>query len=90
MESIDKHSVAFQNVAATHLAPPETKASIMSVLNQKIGMLSSKVNLVSMLSESSFDIEKIRDEKTIIYFIGDNIMKAKIVSVYNLILPNLN
>lgn len=72
LESIDKSSIAYQNISATHLAPPETKASIMSVLNQKMTTINSKEKLVSKLSKSDFDINKIRDSKTIIYFNLEN------------------
>lgn len=72
ISSIDKESVAYQNIAATHLAPPETKASIMSVLNQKMAIINSKETLVSKLSKSDFDITKIRDSKTIVYFNFDS------------------
>lgn len=65
---VDKDTVAYQNIAATHLAPSETKASIMSVLNQKMAVINSKETLVSKLSKSDFDISKIRDSKTIVYF----------------------
>ena len=72
LESIDKSSIAYQNISATFLAPPETKASIMSVLNQKMSKINNKEKLVSKLSKSDFDINKIRDSKTIIYFNLDN------------------
>jgi len=72
LNSIDKQSLAYQNISATHLAPPETKASIMSVLNQKMTVINSKEALVSKLSKSDFDINRIRDSKTIVYFSFDN------------------
>ncbi len=72
LNDIDKSSVAYQNISATHLAPPETKASIMSVLNQKMSIINSKEKLVAKLSKSDFDINKIRDNKTIVYFNLDN------------------
>lgn len=72
INSIDKNSVAYQFLAGTHLAPPETKASIISVLNQKLVLLISREKLISLLSKSDFDIANIRNNKTAIFFTYDN------------------
>lgn len=88
LNNIDKSSVAYQNIAATHLAPPETKASIMSVLNQKMAVINSKETLVSKLSKSDFDINKIRDSKTIIYFNLDNTDEIE-SSIFNIFMEEV-
>lgn len=71
LESIEKDSIAYKNICGTFLAPSETKASIISVLNEKLSTIYSKENLVALLSKSDFDIENIRDEKTILYISYD-------------------
>jgi type IV secretion system protein VirD4 len=89
LNSIDKDSLAYQNISATHLAPPETKASIMSVLNQKITLINSKESLSSRISTSTFDINKIRDSKTIVYFNLDNTDEVQ-SAIFNIFFEEVN
>ena len=82
INSIDKNSIAYQFIASTHLAPFETKGSIMSVINQKLTIVNSREMLVSLLSKSNFDIMNIRKEKTAIFFTYDN-TKSEECSFFN-------
>lgn len=72
IENLDKNSIAYKNISPTYLAPFETKASIMSVLNQKLTELLGRKKIVNRLSNDTFDITKIRESKTIIYFSYDD------------------
>ena len=72
IENLDKNGIAYKNISSTYLAPFETKASIMSVLNQKLTELLGRKKVVNRLSNDSFDITKIRENKTIIYFTYDD------------------
>lgn len=85
IEEIDKTSTAYQNIASTYLAPLETKASIMSVVNQKISIYTGKENLLSLISKSDFDILNIRNNKTIIYFTYD-VSSLEQKTLYNIFL----
>lgn len=71
-EKLDKNSSAYINLSGILNAPPETKNSILSVFSQKINRFISKENLTKVLSKSNFDIEKIGQEKTIIYIVSGN------------------
>lgn len=89
IDTIDKNTICYQNIAATHLAPPETKASIMSVLNQKMTILNNNETLVSKLCNSDFDITKIRDSKTIVYFNMDNTLENQ-SALFNIFFEQIN
>ncbi len=89
INTIDRNSVAYQNLSSTHLAPPETKASIMSVLNQKMATLTNKETLLSKLCTSNFEITKIRDSKTIIYINMDNTNDIQ-SSLFNILFEQIN
>ena len=62
----------YLNLSSIVLAPPETKGSIISVFNQKMRLFASRESLSSMLSETSFELTKIRDNKTAIFIVTEN------------------
>ena len=66
---IDKFSNARISASGTVNAPTDTRASIISVFNQKIRVYTSQENLSQMLSFSEFDINKIGKEKTAVFVI---------------------
>lgn len=68
-QSIDKFSNARISASGTLNAPEDTRASIVSVFNQKIRVYTSQENLSQMLSYSEFDIKKIGEEKTAVFII---------------------
>lgn len=84
IENLDRNGIAYKNISATYLAPYETKASIMSVLNQKLTELLGRKRIVNRLSTDSFDISKIRENKTIIYFTYDDssLLEAKLYNMF--------
>lgn len=84
IEELDKEGIAYKNISPTYLAPSETKASIMSVLNQKLTSLLGRNKIVSRLSTDSFDISNIRNNKTIIYFTYDdsNIIDCSLYNIF--------
>ena len=59
------------NLAATILAPNETRGGILSVFRQGLGMLISRSQISSLLSSSDFDLEKVVDEKFALFIIGE-------------------
>ena len=70
MNQFDKNSTIYINLSGTLLAPPETRASIVSVFNQKIKKYISFQKLSSMLSYNDFDIDKLFVDKTAVFIIS--------------------
>lgn len=67
ISKIDKDSIMYKYISSTHLAPHETKASIISVLNQKLTSFLNSNSLNKMLSSTDFDFVNLANKKTIIY-----------------------
>ena len=66
---LDKNGTIYKTIASIYLAPPETKSSIISVLNQRLALFTSRENLSSMLSKTDFDIMDVNNDKYAIYLI---------------------
>ena len=66
---LDKNSTIYKTIASIHLAPMETKSSIISVLNQKLALFTNRENLSSMLSKTDFEIMDLNKDKYAIYLI---------------------
>ncbi|MBQ4032211.1 MAG: type IV secretory system conjugative DNA transfer family protein [Bacilli bacterium] len=79
LESLTPTNPANINLAATILAPNETRGGILSVFRQGLGTLISRTQISSILSTSDFDLEKIVDEKFALFIIGEPV---KYVSKY--------
>ena len=73
--SLDKNGTIYHNIASTHLAPPETKSSILSVLNQNLANYTNMKSLSSMLSRTDFDFIDMPHKKMIIYLISNTSSK---------------
>jgi len=84
LENLDRSGIAYKNISPTYLAPPETKASIMSVLNQKLTELLGRKKVINRLSNNTFDITKIRENKTVIYFTYDdsNLVESTLYNMF--------
>ena len=52
--------------------PPETWGSVLSVLNNAIKLYGAAVDLNKIISDSTFDFEKVISEKTAIFIIGQS------------------
>lgn len=83
LNKIEKKSTIYKYLMGTLLAPPETKASILSVFYQKINLFTSKEYLSEMLSKTSFDIKNIGNTKQAIF------IKSGIATVSDYIIPML-
>lgn len=64
-----KYSNAYTCASGTIEAPDDTRASIISVFQQKLRVFTSQENLSQMLSHSNFNLEDIGASKTIVYLI---------------------
>lgn len=62
-----RHAQIWQLLEGTVEAYPETKASILSVFSQPLARLILNDNISDMLSTSSFDIDKVCDEKMAVF-----------------------
>ena len=65
----NKFSNAYICASGTIEAPAETRASIISVFQQKLRVFTSQDNLSQMLSHSDFIMEDIGRKKTVVYII---------------------
>ena len=79
LESLPPTNPANINLASTLLAPTETRGSILSVFRQTLGLLTSRVQISSLLSFSDFNLEEIVDEKFALFIVGE---PTKLVSKY--------
>ena len=79
LASLSPTNPANINLASTLLAPNETRGSILSVFRQALGLLTSRVQISSLLSTSDFNLEDIIDEKFALFIIGEPI---KYISKY--------
>ena len=59
------------NLASTILAPTETRGGILSVFRQSLGLLTSRVQMSSLMSSSDFNLEELVDDKFAIFIIGE-------------------
>ncbi len=59
------------NLASTILAPNETRGGILSVFRQSLGLLTSRIQISSLMSSSDFDLEELVDDKFAIFIIGE-------------------
>ena len=88
LDKIDKKTSTYKYLMGTLLAPPETKASILSVFYQKINLFTSKEYLSEMLSKTSFDIKNIGNTKQAIFIksgtsaISDYLIPILISQIY--------
>jgi len=64
-----KYSNAYMCASGTIEAPNDTRASIISVFQQKLRVFTSQENLSQMLSHSNFKMEDIGTTKTVVYII---------------------
>ncbi len=74
-DQLDKNGTIYHNVASTYLAPPETKSSILSVLNQNLANYTNMESLGKMLGTTDFDLLNIANKKVAIYLISSNASK---------------
>lgn len=65
----NKYSNAYTCASGTIEAPSDTRASIISVFQQKLRVFTSQENLSQMLSHSNFKMEDIGTIKTVVYII---------------------
>lgn len=70
INTIDKTSPIYVNLAPTILAPSETKGSIISVLGQKVGAIISHEQVTSMMEKSDFELADITKNKTALFIIS--------------------
>lgn len=71
LESLDRTSPTYINLAGTLAAPTDTRGGILSVFKQIIRLLASRQNLSSMLSTSDFNLLDIDKDKFAIFLIGE-------------------
>lgn len=71
IEKQGKTSTIYTLLGNTLNAPSETRASIISVFNQKLSLYVTKEKLSKLLSTTDFDVNNLRKEKTIIFIISD-------------------
>lgn len=57
----------FLNVESIIYAPRETRGGIISVLRQKLGLITSRETLSKVLSSNSINIDELRNKKTAIF-----------------------
>lgn len=65
----NKYSNAYTCASGTIEAPSDTRASIISVFQQKLRVFTSQENLSQMLAHSNFKMEDIGTTKTVVYII---------------------
>ena len=65
----NKYSNAYTCASGTIEAPSDTRASIISVFQQKLRVFTSQENLSQMLAHSNFKMEDIGTAKTVVYII---------------------
>lgn len=72
VNSLNKSSLLYITLSSITLAPPETKASIISVFKQNIKMFATRELLSKLMSETDFDIANVQKDKTAIFIISNN------------------
>lgn len=70
LDSMDKTSSIYVNLAPTVLAPNDTKGSIISVLTQKMRTILSREELTEVLNKNDFDFADLITKKTALFIIG--------------------
>ena len=83
IENLDKSKEVYLNVSGTLCAPPETRGSILSVFSQKIRRYISRTDLVNIICNNEFKIEKKKKKKTIIF------IKSGITGISHRLIPLL-
>jgi len=79
LESLPATNPANINLAATILAPNETRGGILSVFRQHLGLLNSRMQLTSMLLTSDFNLEELTNDKFALFIVGE---PSKFISKY--------
>ena len=79
LESLPPTNPANINLAATILAPNETRGGILSVFRQHLGLLNSRIQLTSMLLTSDMNLEELVDDKFALFLVGE---PSKFISKY--------
>ena len=79
LESLPPTNPANINLAATILAPNETRGGILSVFRQNLGLLNSRIQLTSMLLTSDMNLEELVDDKFALFLVGE---PSKFISKY--------
>ena len=79
LESLPPTNPANINLAATILAPNETRGGILSVFRQYLGLLNSRTQLTSMLLSSDMNLEELVDDKFALFLVGE---PSKFISKY--------
>ena len=67
---LNKTSNIYNCLSGTVLAPSETKGGILSTFKQKIRKIISKEKINNLLAKTTFDINKIVNEKTAVFIIA--------------------
>lgn len=70
MNSLNHTSTIYMNLVGTLLAPPETKGSILSIVNQKLKKYISRSQLSNMIACTDFDFKTIATKKTAVFIIS--------------------
>ena len=70
IQSMDKNSLIYTTLAAIINAPGETKGSIISVFQQKAGLITSRETISKLICNNNIDLENVKD-KTITYIIAN-------------------
>ena len=79
ISSLSPTNPANINLASTILAPNETRGGILSVFRQSLGLLTSRIQISSLLATSDFNLEEIINDKFALFIIGEPL---KYVSKY--------
>ena len=79
LESLPPTNPANINLAATILAPNDTRGGILSVFRQNLGLLNSRIQLTSMLLTSDMNLEELVDDKFALFLVGE---PSKFISKY--------
>ena len=71
LDKMDKSSVIYSYLTPILKAPKDTKGSIISVFQQKMGLLTTREAVSKLLCNNNLDLENVKNEKTAIFVIGD-------------------
>ena len=81
IDDMDKNTTAYGYLTGILKAPPETKASIISVFKQKFNLYSMRENLSKMISNSTFDIKEIGNKTAIFIIEGTSDISKSLISL---------
>ena len=79
LEDIDKNSIMYNFLSGVLGAPNDTKGGIIATFNQKFNLIATKETLCKILSNSSFDLKSILNEKTAIFMVEGTTVVSKIL-----------